>query len=82
MRYPGQNEMIWGLWSNKLYESLFQEFMTDPTASQNIMFVRPDAMSMYQDVNWSSENTIIVGTFLQDRGKRYPFCPSTRRRPE
>lgn len=56
MRYPGQNEMIWGLWSNKLYESLFQEFMTDPTASQNIMFVRPDAMSMYQDVNWSSEN--------------------------
>lgn len=56
MRYPGQNEMIWGLWSNKLFDALFQEFMTDPTASQNIMFARADVMSIYQDVTWSSEN--------------------------
>lgn len=56
MRYPGQTEMIWGLYSNKLFDPLFQEFMTDPTASQNIMFVRPDVMNIYQDISWSSEN--------------------------
>ena len=56
MRYPGQNEMIWGLYSNKLFDPLFQEFMTDPAASQNIMFVRPDVMRIYQDVSWTSEN--------------------------
>lgn len=55
-KYPCSNELIWGLFNNKLYNTLFSIFLSDGRTTFTQVKPRQDVKKIYQDVSWSATN--------------------------
>lgn len=55
-KYPGGDELIWGLFSDKLYAPLFKLFLSDGRAGFKQVKPRLGVKRIYQDVVWNSDN--------------------------
>lgn len=55
-KYPAANELIWGLFNNKLYDPLYTLFLSDGRTTFRQVKPRNDIKTIYQDVSWNADN--------------------------